>query len=66
VVKARKKPLRIIDFNSLAIKTPKGTSRLVELTPLSRERFPKEINGTPLEIAAKIVNILKEEAKVIS
>jgi electron transfer flavoprotein beta subunit len=65
VVKARKKPVNIIDFNSLAIETPSGSARVIELAPLSQERSPKEIDGTPLEIAAKIVTILRKEAKVI-
>ena len=66
VVKARKKPVSIIDFNSLAIETPPGSARVIELAPLAQERSPKKINGTPLEIATKIATILKEEAKVIS
>jgi len=66
VVKARKKPVNIIDFNSLTIETPPGRIRLIELVPLTQERSPKKINGTPLEIAAKIATILKKEAKVIA
>lgn len=66
VVKARKKPVSIIDFHSLVIETSSGSARLIELAPLAQERSPKEINGTPLEIAEKITAILKVEAKVIS
>lgn len=66
VVKARKKPVSIIDFNSIAIETPSGSSRVIELVPLSQERSPKEIKGTPRKIAARIATILKEEAKVIA
>jgi electron transfer flavoprotein beta subunit len=66
VVKARKKPVRIIDFNSLSIETPPGSARLIALAPLAQERSPREISGTPREIAARITAILKEEAKVIA
>ncbi|MBW2249248.1 MAG: electron transfer flavoprotein subunit beta/FixA family protein [Deltaproteobacteria bacterium] len=66
VVKARKKQVDTIDFNSFALETPPGRTRLIELVPLTQERSPKKINGTPLEIAAKIATILKEEAKVIA
>jgi electron transfer flavoprotein beta subunit len=66
VVKARKKPVSIIDFNSFLIDTSSGSARLIELAPLAQERSPKEINGTTLEIAEKIATILKVEAKVIS
>jgi electron transfer flavoprotein beta subunit len=66
VVKARKKQVDTIDINSLALETPPGNTRLIELVPLTQERSPKEIKGNPQEIAARIVTILKEEAKVIA
>ncbi|MCP4406735.1 MAG: electron transfer flavoprotein subunit beta/FixA family protein, partial [Gammaproteobacteria bacterium] len=66
VVKARKKLVTRIDFNSLALETPPGNTRLIELVPLTQKRSPKEIKGTPREIAARIATILKEEAKVIA
>jgi len=66
VVKARKKQVDTIDFNSLALETPPGGTRLIELVPLTQERSPKEIKGTSREIAARIATILKEEAKVIA
>ncbi len=66
VVKARKKPVSTIDFNSLAFDTPPGGARLIELELLTQERSPREIKGTSQEIAARIATILKEEAKVIA
>jgi len=66
VVKARKKQVDTIDYNSLALETPPGSIKLIELVPLTQERSPKEIKGTPGEIAARIATILKEEAKVIA
>lgn len=66
VVKSRKKPVHLIDFKDLNFEQPMGSSSIVGLEPLVQERSPKEIKGSPEEIAAKLVNILKNEAKVIS
>ncbi|HCY85344.1 MAG TPA: electron transfer flavoprotein subunit beta/FixA family protein [Desulfobacteraceae bacterium] len=66
VVKARKKPVETISLDSLGIDAPKGSAKIVGLAPLVQNRTPKEITGTPAEQAAQIVNILKNEAKVIS
>ncbi len=66
VVKARKKQVDTIDFNNLSLATAPGSTQLIELVPLTQERSPKEIKGTPREIAARIATILKEEAKVIA
>lgn len=65
VVKARKKPLSTVEFNSLALETPPGGVKLIELAPFTKKRSPREIKGSPDEIAARIATILKEEAKVI-
>jgi len=56
----------VVKARNFALETPPGRTRLIELVPLTQERSPKKINGTPLEIAAKIATILKEEAKVIA
>ncbi len=66
VVKSRKKPLKVVDLDSLAIETPPGSARLVELEPLAQARTPQQISGSTREIAARIATILKEEAKVIT
>ncbi len=65
VVKARKKPIEIITLDSLNIDSPSGSAKIVGLEPLVQDRSPKEITGSPSEVAAQIVNILKSEAKVI-
>lgn len=66
VVKARKKPLQVVAFSDLGIDTPPGSSRVVALEPLLQARNPRQINGSPGEIATRIVTILKEEAKVVT
>jgi electron transfer flavoprotein beta subunit len=66
VVKARKKPIRVVALSDLALDTPPGGSRVTALAPLVQTRAPRQIQGTPTEIAARIATILKEEAKVIT
>ncbi|MCG8684406.1 MAG: electron transfer flavoprotein subunit beta/FixA family protein [Desulfobacterales bacterium] len=66
IVKARKKPVETIDFDSLGVEPPNGSAKIVGLSPLVQQRSPKEITGSPVQIAKEMVRILKEEAKVIS
>ncbi|CAD7848209.1 MAG: Electron transfer flavoprotein, beta subunit [Olavius algarvensis Delta 4 endosymbiont] len=66
VVKARKKSIRVLALSDLVIDTSPGSSRVVALEPLVQVRNPRQINGSPREIAARIATILKEEAKVIT
>jgi electron transfer flavoprotein beta subunit len=65
VVKSKKKPIQEIAFADLNIGVSPGGMDIVELEPLEQTRKPREITGNPDEIAGKILEILKEEAKVI-
>ena len=65
VVKSKKKPVKKIAFSALAIEPPSAGIQIVKLAPLEQKRSPKEITGTPEEIAQKMITILKQEAKVI-
>lgn len=65
VVKSKKKPIRQIPLDQLNIEVSSARMRIVELEPLTQTREPKEITGTPGEVARKIITILKQEAKVI-
>ncbi len=65
VVKSKKKPIKQIAFADLKIEVPLAGMDIVELEPLEQTRKPQEITGNPAEIAGKIINILKQEAKVI-
>jgi electron transfer flavoprotein beta subunit len=65
VVKSKKKPIQEIAFVDLNIGVVPGGMDIVELEPLEQTRKPREITGNPDEIAGKIIQILKEEAKVI-
>jgi electron transfer flavoprotein beta subunit len=66
VVKARKKPVKIIAFLDLNIEASSASMSVVKLEPLKQKRNPEKINGTASQIADQIVQILKQKAKVIS
>jgi len=66
VVKARKKPVKKINFTDLNIENALASMSVVKLEPLQQKRNPQEIKGTALQAAEQIVKILKQEAKVIS
>ncbi len=65
IVKARKKQIKKIDFNTLGIEKTGAAMEVIELKPFVKKRCPVEIKGTPLEAAEKLAKILHEEAKVI-
>ena len=65
IIKARKKEVKQIELASLNLEPPAGRIEIRELAPAVEAREPKELKGTPQEIAAEILRILKEEAKVI-
>jgi electron transfer flavoprotein beta subunit len=65
IVKSRKKPVRKISLAELAIEPPAAGMQVQELVPAVEQRTPKALTGSAADIAAKIVDILKNEAKVI-
>ncbi|MCF6248018.1 MAG: electron transfer flavoprotein subunit beta/FixA family protein [Desulfobacula sp.] len=65
VVKSKKKPVKKIALTDLLVETAHSSTNIIALEPLTQTRTPEEITGNAKEIALKIVNILKEEAKVI-
>ena len=65
IVKSRKKEIRKIGVAELAIQTPTGGMQVQELVPATEHRSPKALTGNPAEIASQIVDILKNQAKVI-
>jgi electron transfer flavoprotein beta subunit len=66
VVKARKKPIKTIALDSLAIPPAAGSAKTVALTPLVQKRHPEKITGTPADQAKEIIRILRQEAKVLA
>ena len=65
IVKSRKKEIKTIDFESLDLAEPAGSIELVHLEPAIEKRNPKEITGTVMSMAEQIVNVLKNQARVI-
>ncbi|BBO71810.1 electron transfer flavoprotein subunit beta [Desulfosarcina alkanivorans] len=65
IVKSRKKPVRHIALSDLAIDPPDAGVKVEELVPAVEQRTPRALTGSAAEVAARIVDILKNEAKVI-
>jgi electron transfer flavoprotein alpha/beta subunit len=59
------KTVRKIGLAELAIQTPTAGMQIEELVPAVEQRTPKALTGSAADIAAQIVDILKNEAKVI-
>lgn len=65
IVKARKKEIEVVNTADLAIETPGAGTRIVELAPAAQARRSEELRGDAAQIAARIVDILENEAKVL-
>lgn len=65
IVKARKKELRTIAWETLDLAPPAGGIAVESLEPADEARSPKAIAGDAAGIAEELVRILREEAKVI-
>ncbi len=66
IVKARKKIIKKIALADLNIEDSSASMTIVKLEPLQQKRNPVEIKGDAGQVAEQIVQILKQEAKVIS
>jgi electron transfer flavoprotein beta subunit len=66
VVQARKRVIKTIALTDLNIKKPSASMKIIKLESLQQTREAKEIKGTAVQAAEQIVQILKQEAKVIS
>jgi electron transfer flavoprotein beta subunit len=65
ILKARKKPLNIIELADLEMDMPASRVEMISMESLNEERQPKIIDGSADEIADAIVEILRDKAKVI-
>jgi electron transfer flavoprotein beta subunit len=65
IVKSRKKPVEKISLAELDIEAPAAGMRIDSLEPALETRNPKRLSGSAVEIADRIVDILKNEAKVM-
>ena len=66
ILKARKKTLNIINLSDLKMDMPASRVEMIDMEPLKEDREPKAIDGTSDEIADEIVEILRNDAKVLS
>ncbi|MEJ2040678.1 MAG: electron transfer flavoprotein subunit beta/FixA family protein [Desulfosarcinaceae bacterium] len=65
IVKSRKKPLDVIALDALQVEPPPGGMRILSLEPVRDERRPRQLEGSPAEIAHQLMDILKNQARVI-
>jgi electron transfer flavoprotein beta subunit len=65
IVKARKKELRTVAWEALELPPATGGVEIERLEPADEARTPKAVAGDAVTIAAELVRILREEAKVI-
>lgn len=65
IFKARKREVKKIDLDDLAVAPPAGGMEILDLAPVAENRVPKEITGDPASTARELVRILREEAKVL-
>ncbi len=65
IVKSRKKTVKKVGLAELAIEKSAAGMQIETLVPAVEQRTPKALTGSAADIAAQIVDILKNEAKVI-
>lgn len=65
VMLSKKKSVEVMAANDLAVTSPSSKMEIICLEPLSQNREPVEITGDNKAMAQQIVDILKNEAKVI-
>jgi electron transfer flavoprotein beta subunit len=64
ILKAKKKEVKLIDIADLGIDSAAGKAHIQELEPVPERGQAKMIDGNPGEIAAQIVDIIKEETGI--
>jgi electron transfer flavoprotein beta subunit len=64
ILKAKKKEVKLIDIADLGIDSAAGKVHIQELEPVPERGQAKMIDGNPGEIAAQIVDIIKEETGI--
>ncbi len=61
ILKAKKKEIKLIDIADLGIDLSAGNTEVLELESVPERSEAKMLSGSPREIAAQIVTVLKEE-----
>lgn len=62
---ARKKEVRQIDIDDLKLEKPDAGMEIIELKPAVDNRQARELKGSPDEMVRQLIQVLKQEAKVI-
>ena len=65
IMKARKKEIRTIDRQELAVEAPGSSMDLLELTAVVEDRTPRPIQGDPDTAVDELIRILEQEARII-
>ena len=65
IIKSRKQPVQTIKLTDLEIEAPSAGIQIEELVPAMGARSPRALTGSAKEIASRIVDILKNDVKVI-
>lgn len=63
--KSKKKEIKQIDLTSLNIEKPSASMEIVELKPAVEQRLAKELKGQPEEVVDQLIQVLRDEAKVL-
>ena len=62
---ARKKEVRQIDLEDLKLEQPASSMEIIALKPAVENRQARELKGSPEQIVRQLVEVLRQEAKVI-
>ncbi len=65
IVKSRKKPVECIAMEDLHFETPAGRVEVVRYESAAEPRQPKALTGSAESIAAQLIDLLKDEARVL-
>jgi electron transfer flavoprotein beta subunit len=65
IIKANRKKIKTIELADLKFERPASQVETIRLNPAVEKRNPKELTGTPGEVADKIIRILREEANLL-
>jgi electron transfer flavoprotein beta subunit len=64
ILKAKKKEIKLIDVADLGIDLSAGHTEILELESVPERSEAKMLNGSPREIAAQLVTVMKEETVI--
>jgi electron transfer flavoprotein beta subunit len=64
ILKAKKKEIKLIDIADLSIDLSSGHTEILELESVPERSEAKMLSGSPREIAAQLVTVMKEETVI--